>query len=187
MLYQMPVTGGMEKPLPRRLGLLGILFARRQVARRSIGTRRCGRASTIAAATRRICGSRTSATKTYTKLLGDERYNRYWPMWGADDAIYFVADPLPNDKSVKPGSPDVRKSANNIYKIPANGGGQPVQVTKHADGNVFWPSMSSDGKTIVYEDNFGIWKLDVASGRTNEIKLDIATDEKDNEARRSRR
>ena len=120
------------------------------------------------------------ASNTYTKLLGDERYNRYWPMWGADDAIYFVADPLPNDKSIKAGSFDVRKSANNIYKIPAKGG-QPVQVTKHTDGNVFWPSMSSDGKVIVYEDNFGIWKLDVASGRTSEIKLDIATDEKENQ------
>ena len=42
--------------------------------------------------------------------------------------------------------------------------------------------MSADGKTIVYEENFGIWKLDVASGRTSEIKLDIVTDEKDNQA-----
>ena len=83
---------------------------------------------------------------------------------------------------MKPGSPEVRKSANNIYKIPASGSGQPTQVTKHLDGHVFWPSMSSDGKVIVYEDNFGIWKLDVASGRSTEIKLDIATDEKDNEA-----
>ena len=24
---------------------------------------------------------------------------------------------------------------------------------------------AADGKTIVYEDNFGIWKLDVASGK----------------------
>src|SRR5262249_41502470 len=96
--------------------------------------------------------------------------------------IYYVADPLPNDKNVVAGSADVRKSVNNIYKIPASGSGQPVQVTKHADGNVFWPSMSADGRTIVYEDNFGIWKLDVASGRTSEIKLDIATDEKDNES-----
>ena len=56
-----------------------------------------------------------------------------------------------------------------------------MQVTKHTDGNLFWPSMSSDGKVIVYEDNFGIWKLDVASGKTTEIKLDIATDEKENE------
>src|SRR5205085_4719739 len=106
---------------------------------------------------------------------------RYWPMWGADDAIYFVADPLANDKSVKAGSFEVRKSANNIYKIPAKGG-QPVQVTKHTDGNLFWPSMSSDGKVIVYEENFGIWKLDVASGRASEIKIEIATDEKENQA-----
>ena len=103
-------------------------------------------------------------------------------MWGADGAIYFVADPLPNDKSVAPGSPDVRKSVNNIYKIPAKGG-QPVQVTHHPDGNLFWPSMSSDGKVIVYEELFGIWKLDVASGKTNEIKIEIAADEKDNEER----
>ena len=41
--------------------------------------------------------------------------------------------------------------------------------------------MSSDGKVIVYEENFGIWKLDVASGTTTEIKLDIVTDEKENE------
>src|SRR5687768_3577832 len=41
--------------------------------------------------------------------------------------------------------------------------------------------MSSDGKTIVYEDNFGIWKLDLASGRSNEIKIDIASDDKGNQ------
>ena len=80
-----------------------------------------------------------------------------------------------------PGSADVRKSVNNIYKIPAKGG-QPVQVTQHADGNLFWPSMSSDGKVIVYEELFGIWKLDVATGKTSEIKIDIAADEKDNES-----
>ncbi len=60
-------------------------------------------------------------------------------------------------------------------------GGQPTQVTRHTSGSLFWPSMSSDGKVIVYEDSFGIWKLDVASGRTSEIKLSIATDEKENE------
>src|SRR5262249_9952880 len=93
---------------------------------------------------------------------------------------YYVADPLPNDKAVAPGSAEVRRSVNNIYRIPAKGG-QPVQVTKHVDGNLFWPSMSSDGKVIVYEDDFGIWKLDVATGRTNEIRIDITTDDKDNE------
>ena len=120
------------------------------------------------------------AAKSYTKLLGDEQYNRYWPMWGADGSIYFVGDPLPNEKSVSPGSLDVRKSVNNIYKIAAKGG-VPTQVTRHTDGGLFWPSMSSDGKVIVYEDNFGIWKLDVASGKSSEIKLDISSDDKQNE------
>ena len=120
------------------------------------------------------------AAKSYTKLLGDEQYNRYWPMWGADGSIYFVGDPLPNEKSLSPGSLDVRKSVNNIYKIAAKGG-VPTQVTRHTDGGLFWPSMSSDGKVIVYEDNFGIWKLDVASGKSSEIKLDISSDDKQNE------
>jgi tricorn protease len=119
-------------------------------------------------------------SKTYTKLLGDEQYNRLWPMWGADGFIYFVADPLPNDRAIAPGSVEVRKSVNNIYKVPAKGG-QPVQVTRHTSGSLYWPSMSSDGKVIVYEDAFGIWKLDVASGRTTEIKVDIASDEKENQ------
>ena len=120
------------------------------------------------------------SARSYTKLLGDEQYNRYWPMWGADGSIYFVGDPLPNEKGVIPGSAEVRKSVNNIYKVPVKGG-QPTQVTRHTDGSLFWPSMSSDGKVIVYEDNFALWKLDVASGKSTEIKLDIASDEKENE------
>jgi Tol biopolymer transport system component len=180
-LYEVAATGGLEKPLPVDWGYWATT---RPTASRwsSTGIPRPGRDSTIAAATRPICGSRSSADNTYTKLLPDEQYNRYWPMWGADNNIYFVGDPLPNDKAIKPGSPDVRKSVNNIYKIPVSGTGQPVQVTKHLDGSLFWPSMSADGKTIVYEDNFSIWKLDVASGRTSEIKLDIVTDDKDNQA-----
>ena len=63
--------------------------------------------------------------------------------------------------------------------MPAEGG-EPVQVTKHASGSLFWPSLSADGKVIVYEENFGLWKLDTASGETHEIKIDITPDEKDN-------
>ena len=179
VLYQVAATGGMEKPLPVDWGYWGsmspdgksLAFNRHP----AVWSRQHYRGSYAA-----DLWVANLANNTYTKLLADERYNRYWPMWGADDSIYFVADPLPNDKSVKPGSFEVRKSLNNIYKIPAKGG-QPVQVTKHTDGNLFWPSMSSDGKVIVYEDNFGIWKLDVASGRSSEIKIDIATDEKENQ------
>ena len=179
-LYQVPVNGGQEQPLPVDWGYYGsfspdgksLVFNRHP----AVWTRQHYRGSFAA-----DLWIADLTAKTYTQLLPDERYNRYWPMWGADNAIYYVADPLPNDKNVAPGSPAVRRSANNIYKIPA-AGGQPVQVTRHADGNLFWPSMSSDGKVIVYEELFGIWKLDVATGKTSEIKIEIAADEKDNES-----
>jgi tricorn protease len=178
-LYEVPVGGGPVQPLPVDWGYYGsfspdgksLVFNRHP----AVWTRQHYRGSFAADLWIADLGA-----KTYTKLLPDERYNRYWPMWGADNAIYFVADPLPNDRNVAPGSPDVRRSVNNIYKIPV-GGGQPVQVTRHVDGNLFWPSMSSDGKVIIYEELFGIWKLDVASGRTSEIKIEIAADEKDND------
>jgi tricorn protease len=179
-LYQIPVAGGQEQALPVDWGYYGsfspdgksLVFNRHP----AVWTRQHYRGSYAA-----DLWIADLAAKTYTKLLPDERYNRYWPMWGADGAIYYVADPLPNDRNVVPGSAEVRKSVNNIYKVPA-AGGQPVQVTRHADGNLFWPSMSSDGKVVVYEEHFGIWKLDVASGTTHEIRIEIAGDEKDNES-----
>ena len=178
-LHEVPAVGGPERALPVDWGYWGayspdgkqLVFNRHP----SVWSRKHYRGSYAA-----DLWIGDLAQKTYKKLPGDERYNRYWPMWGPKDEIYYVADPLPNDKTVKPGSPDVRKSVNNIYKI-GIAGGAPVQVTKHTSGSLFWPSMSSDGKVIVYEENFGIWKLDVASGRTTEIKIDIVADEKENQ------
>ncbi|HTS31063.1 MAG TPA: S41 family peptidase [Bryobacteraceae bacterium] len=120
------------------------------------------------------------ATRKFTRL-GDEDYkgNMFWPMYAQNGEIYFVSNELPNEKTIKPGSPDVMKSENNIWKI-SDKGGKPVQVTRHGDGNLFFPSISADGKTIVYEDNFGIWKLDVASGKSTEIRIDVKSDLKDN-------
>ena len=97
-------TGGMEKPLPVDWGYWGsfspdgksLVFNRHP----AVWSRQHYRGSYAA-----DLWIADLAAKTYTKLLGDERYNRYWPMWGADDAIYFVADPLPNDKSVEAGQP----------------------------------------------------------------------------------
>jgi tricorn protease len=179
-LYQIAVTGGQEAPLPVDWGYWGsyspdgksLVFNRHP----SSWSRKHYRGSSAA-----DLWIADLSNKTYRQLLPDVRYNRYWPMWGTDDSIYFVADPLPNDANVKPGSSEVRRSVNNIYKLAARGGGQPVQVTKHAEGSLFFPSMSSDGKVIVYENNFGIWKLDVASGRSSEIKIEVVSDEKENE------
>jgi tricorn protease len=119
--------------------------------------------------------------KSFTHL-GDPDYkgNMLWPMYAANGEIYFVSNETANEKNIKFGGPEVMKSVNNIWKI-SEKGGKPVQVTHHEDGNLFFPSISADGRTIVYEDNFGIWKLDTASGRTAEVRVDIKTDPKENE------
>jgi tricorn protease len=178
-LYQVPAGGGMEAPLPLDRGYYGTYSpdGKSLVFNRHPGswTRQHYRGSAAA-----DLWVMSVADRSFRPLLPDERYSRFWPMWGADGAVYYVADPLPNDKTVKPGSPAVRQSVKNLFKIPA-AGGTPVQVTRHSSGHLYWPSISSDGKTIVYEENFGLWKLDVASGRSTEIKLQIAADEKENQ------
>jgi tricorn protease len=120
------------------------------------------------------------ASRKFTRLSDDSyKGNWYWPMYGAHGEIYFVADRLADEKRVKPGSPEVMKSVKNIWKI-AETGGQAVQVTHHTSGQLFYPSISSDGRVIVYEENFGLWKLDTVIGKSTEIRINIASDEKEN-------
>src|SRR5262249_34067142 len=116
--------------------------------------------------------------KTFKKVvdenLADEmKPNNFWPMYGSDGFIYFVSD---RDVMAKAGTGQVMTSTNNIWKV-AEYGGQPVQVTRHKSGSLFFPSMSADGKVIVYEENFGLCKLDVASGEAKEIKINIVSDD----------
>ncbi|MBM3811281.1 MAG: biopolymer transporter Tol [Acidimicrobiia bacterium] len=121
------------------------------------------------------------AAKKFTRL-GDNDYkgNYLWPMYARGGEVYFVSDRLPNEKNIKFGGPEVMKSVNNIWKI-SERGGAPSQVTRHTSGNLFFPSISADGKTIVYEENFGLWKLDTSSGKSSEIRIEISSDLKENE------
>lgn len=121
------------------------------------------------------------ATRKFTKLADpDYKGNFLWPMYGTGGNIYFVSDELPNEKAVKWGSAEAMQSVNNIWRI-SDKGGKPVQVTHHTSGNLYFPSISADGRTIVYEENFGLWKLDVATGKSNEIRVDIKSDVKESE------
>jgi tricorn protease len=79
-----------------------------------------------------------------------------WPMWGdGGRSIYFMSD---------------RGGAENIWKLAP--GGEPRQVTKFTDGRLLWPSISYDGRAIVFERGFGIWKLDMESGRAGEVRVE---------------
>ncbi len=50
-------------------------------------------------------------------------------------------------------------------------GGAARQVTQFRDGRVLWPSISYDGRTLVFERDFGIWALDVASGQARQVQI----------------
>ncbi len=85
-----------------------------------------------------------------------------WPLWGRDGFIYFVSD--------REG-----KGLTNIWRVRETGGSA-EQVTRFKDGDVRFPGISGDGKTIVFEHDFGIWKLDVASKDVKPITLEIAAE-----------
>src|SRR5882724_4075531 len=179
-LWEMPVEGGIEQPVPTDWGAWAsyspdgsrLAFTRHPAT----WSRKHYRGSYAA-----DLWIMDVAAKKFTKL-GDETYqgNRLWPMYSRSGDIYYVANMTANEKGIKFGGPDVMKSVNNIWKI-SDKGGKETQVTHHTDGNLFFPSISADGKTIVYEDNFGLWKLDTATGKSAEIVVDIKADSKENE------
>ena len=43
------------------------------------------------------------------------------------------------------------------------------QVTRFEDGRVLWPTISHDGRTIVFERDFEIWKMDTGRGRAARV------------------
>jgi tricorn protease len=179
-MFEVSIDGGMEKPIETDWGSSGsyspdgakLAFTRHP----SVWSRKHYRGSWAA-----DLWVEEVATKKFTKLADpDYKGNYLWPMYGQNGEIYFVADEMPNEKSVKWGSPDIYQSTNNIWKI-SEKGGKAVQVTHHTSGNLYFPSISADGKTIVYEENFGLWKLDTATGKSNEIRVDIKSDVKESE------
>ncbi len=65
-----------------------------------------------------------------------------------------------------------RSGSENIWMTPLTG--QPKQVTTFRAGRVLFPDISADGRTIVFDRNFGIWSLDVSSGRAARVSARCA-------------
>jgi tricorn protease len=178
-LYEVPIDGGLERPMPADWGYWGsyspdgkqFAFNRHPM----VWSRKHYRGS-YAADLWVMDADGTNFRKILDADTPDDmKPNNFWPMFG-DGVIYFVSD---RGVTARAGSKDVLRSRNNIWKVPAQGG-QAVQVTDHTSGSLFWPSLSSDGRVIVYEDDFGLWKLDTASGQTTQVKINIVSDDKEN-------
>lgn len=105
------------------------------------------------------------AAKKFTQITDFDGLDS-WPMWGRDGFIYFVSDREGNGLT-------------NIWRVSDNGG-KADRVTSFKNGDVRWPAISSDGRVIVFEHDFGIWKLDVNSKRATPISLNIDAETQDN-------
>lgn len=101
------------------------------------------------------------ATKKFTNLTDFDGMDS-WPMWARDGFIYFVSDRDGNGLT-------------NIWRVP-EAGGRAERVTSFKEGDVRWPAISADGKTIVFEHDFQLAKLDVASKRVTPLRFDIAAE-----------
>ncbi len=101
------------------------------------------------------------ASKTFKDLTDFDGLDSH-PMWSQDGHVYFVSDRDGNGLT-------------NIWRV-SDSGGNAEKVTNFTSGDVRFPGMSSDGKTIVFEHEFGVNKLDIASKQVTPIKFDIAAE-----------
>ena len=81
-----------------------------------------------------------------------------WPMWSPDGKTLFYM----SDKS----------GAENIWSADTATGAE-HQITHFTSGRCLWPTISYDGRTIVFERNFAIWKLDTHSGNAAEVAITL--------------
>ncbi len=96
-------------------------------------------------------------TPRYESVTTDEAKHA-WPMWSADaKTLYFISD---------------KSGAENVWAKPV-GAGDGRSMTSFTGGRVIWPTISYDGKTIVFERDMAIWSLDVASGKAAEVPITL--------------
>jgi Tol biopolymer transport system component/C-terminal processing protease CtpA/Prc len=101
-------------------------------------------------------------TGTYERVTAPGGAKEMWPMWSADGSkLFYVSDR--SDASNKNG-------AQNIWTA-TPGRSEARRVSNFTDGRVLWPSISYDGREVVFEHNFAIWKLDTSNGKTTEVAI----------------
>ena len=91
-----------------------------------------------------------------TEWEGNDRY----PMYGKDGKVYFISE---------------REGTSNIFSLdPASK--KIVKVTNHDKDGVQWPSIDSKGEKIVYECEGKLFLLNIASGSSKEVKVQLSVD-----------
>lgn len=101
-------------------------------------------------------------TGSYERVTPAGGAKEMWPMWSADGkTLFYVSDR--SDAGNKNG-------AQNIWTATVGGSGA-RRLSNFTGGRVLWPSISYDGREVVFEHDFGIWKLDTSSGKSSEVAI----------------
>ena len=168
-LYTVAVGGGLPEPMPMDVGASGMvkqdgsMIAFNRVGPRYWRKGYQGNASDDIYVQDLKTKKITQLTGTTLQAFRTKRQSLN-PMWGADGMIYFSSE---------------RDGIFNIWKM-SPAGGEPTQVTSHKQDGVQFPSMSPDGKTIAYENEFEIWTLAVPGGSPKKVAIDLDFDPKEN-------
>jgi Tol biopolymer transport system component len=102
------------------------------------------------------------AAGTYERITEAGGAKEMWPMWSADGRrLYYVSDRTDGGN---------KNGAQNIWTA-TPGRSDFRRLSSFTDGRVLWPSISYDGREVVFEHNFGIWKLDTESGKATEVSI----------------
>jgi Tol biopolymer transport system component/C-terminal processing protease CtpA/Prc len=98
---------------------------------------------------------RAGTPRTYERVTEKGGAKELWPMWAPDArTLYYVSD---------------RGGAENIWmRAP---GAPARQLTSFRDGRVLWPGISLDGRTIVFERDFRIWKLNTRNREASAVPI----------------
>jgi tricorn protease len=82
-----------------------------------------------------------------------------WPMWSSDGkTLFYMSDAT---------------GAENIWTVPVAAPASAKELTHFKEGRVLWPSIGDGGKTIVFERNFTIWKMETATGKAERVPITL--------------
>lgn len=96
--------------------------------------------------------------------VGRSEATQMFPSFASDGRITYVSN--------ESGWP-------NVWRMNADGTGK-KRLTDHRDGTIRYCSTSSDGRFVAYDFESDLWLLDVESGKSTKLQVDVPSDARTN-------